>query len=263
MFSDEGKSRYSRQMILPEVGEAGQERLRRGRILICGLGGLGSPAAFYLAAAGVGVIGLLDGDKVEVSNLQRQILHTTADVGRDKTESARERLRALNPHVRLITHQEFLTDENIESVIEDYDVVLDGLDNFQTRLLVNRACLATGKIFVHGGVQGFTGQVMTVLPGQGPCLQCLLPLAAANSAASGAEPVTAACLLEPGVIGVLPGVIGVLQATEALKYLLGIGDIISGRVLSYNALEARFITVRVERNPNCTACGNRNVLQYK
>ncbi|MCL2766766.1 MAG: HesA/MoeB/ThiF family protein [Peptococcaceae bacterium] len=267
---EEERSRYARQLILPEVGEAGQERLRAGRVLICGLGGLGSPMAYYLAAAGVGTIGLVDGDNVEISNLQRQILHATADIGRAKTDSARERLQALNPHVRLETYKERLDPNNIKSVINNYDIILDGLDNFPSRLMVNRACLEAKKVFIHGGVQGFSGQIMTIVPGQGPCLQCLLPQeppvvqAYTKTGEQNNPERDNLCMTDTqrypereilGVLGVLPGIIGSLQATEALKFLLGTGDLPAGRLLSYNALESRFVTIKVNRNPRCPACG--------
>jgi adenylyltransferase/sulfurtransferase len=242
-FSEEELSRYARQICLSEIGPSGQERLRQGRVLMCGLGGLGSPGAYYLAAAGVGVIGLVDGDRVEASNLQRQILHTTAGIGRAKVDSAKERLHALNPNCRLVTYQKPLDPDNIMDIIKDYDIIIDGLDNFPTRLLVNEACLKTGKVFIHGGVQGFSGQVMTIVPGQGPCLQCLLPQPPWGE--SGGEAGS------KGVLGVLPGTIGTIQATEALKYLLGQGDLLIGRLLFYSALDMRFVEVGVEREPDC------------
>ena len=260
LLTDEERIRYHRQLILPEVGESGQERLRRSRALVCGLGGLGSPAAYYLAAAGVGTIGLIDGDNVEVSNLQRQILHSTADIGKAKADSAGERLQALNPHVYLITYKEYLMADNMDSLIKDYDVILDGLDNFPARLLLNRACLSAEKVFVHGGVQGYTGQIMLVLPGQGPCLQCLLPQPGATDAEAGADTAARENSGETiGVLGALPGVIGTLQAVEALKYLLGIGNLPIGRMTSYNALTSRFVTIKVERDPACKACGKQHL----
>ncbi len=242
------KARYRRHLTLPEVGEAGQAKLLSGRVLILGAGGLGSPAALYLAAAGVGTLGIVDSDVVEASNLQRQVLHTLHRTGQPKTQSAQEAIAALNPDVRVVGFQERLTAANVERILEGFDVVLDGGDNFPTRYLLNDACVLMGKPLVHGSVFRFEGQVTTVLPHQGPCYRCLYPAPPpADLAPSCAE---------AGVLGVLPGVIGLLQATEALKLLLGVGAPLVGRLLSYDALEGRFRELQLRRDSACRACGD-------
>jgi sulfur-carrier protein adenylyltransferase/sulfurtransferase len=243
----EQKARYRRHLTLPEVGEAGQAKLLAARVLIVGAGGLGSPAALYLAAAGVGTLGLVDSDVVEASNLQRQVLHTVERTGQPKTESAKEALAALNPDVQVVGFQERLTAANVARILQGFDVVLDGGDNFPTRYLLNDACVLFGKPLVHGSVFRFEGQVTTVLPHQGPCYRCLYP------AAPPAE--LAPSCAEAGVLGVLPGVIGLLQATEALKLLLGTGNPLVGRLLVYDALGAHFRELQLQRDPACTACG--------
>jgi sulfur-carrier protein adenylyltransferase/sulfurtransferase len=241
------KARYRRHLTLPEVGEAGQAKLLAGRILILGAGGLGSPAALYLAAAGVGTLGIVDSDVVDISNLQRQVLHTTERAGQPKTESARQALMALNPDVQVVAFQERFTAANAERILQGFDVVLDGGDNFPTRYLLNDACIRLGKPLVHGSVFRFEGQVTTVLPRQGPCYRCLYP------APPPAE--LAPSCAEAGVLGVVPGVIGLLQATEALKLLLGTGAPLVGRLLTYDALAGSFREVQLRRNPSCMACG--------
>lgn len=245
-FTEEQVARYSRQMILPGVGAPGQKKFSDGRVLIVGAGGLGAPVAFYLAAAGVGTIGIIDGDVVELSNLQRQILHTTKDIGRLKVNSAREKLLDLNPDCLVVPYRERLTEDNIMEITENYDIIVDAVDNFPTRFLINDVCVRTGKVFVHGGVLGFTGQTFTIVPGKGPCLRCLLREPPPGSVASCSE---------AGVLGVLAGLVGMLQATEVLKYLLGKGDLLTGRLLAYNALDMRFTEVRVKRDPECCVCG--------
>jgi len=245
-FTEEQITRYSRQIVLPEVGGTGQKKINDGKVLIAGAGGLGSPAAFYLAAAGVGTIGIIDGDVVDISNLQRQILHTTKDIGRPKVDSAKEKLAALNPDCHVVSHWEKLTAQNIDGIIRDYDVVVDGVDNFPTRYMVNDACVMAGKVFVHGGVLGFSGQIFTIVPGKGPCLRCVLREPPPGSVPSCSE---------AGVLGVLAGAIGVIQATEVLKYLLGKGDLLVGRLLAYDALDMRFTEVRVKQDPDCPVCG--------
>jgi sulfur-carrier protein adenylyltransferase/sulfurtransferase len=241
------KARYRRHLTLPEVGEAGQTKLLAARVLILGAGGLGSPAALYLAAAGVGTLGIVDSDVVDASNLQRQVLHTVERTGQPKTESAREALTALNPDVRVVGFQERLTADNVERILQGFDVVLDGGDNFPTRYLLNDACVLLGKPLVHGSVFRFEGQVTTILPRQGPCYRCLYP------APPPAE--LAPSCAEAGVLGVLPGVIGLLQATEALKLLLGVGAPLAGRLLTYDALAGRFRELQLCRDPQCAACG--------
>lgn len=247
-FSEEQIERYSRHIILPEVGGAGQRKLLAARVLIVGVGGLGSPAALYLAAAGVGAIGLVDCDVVELSNLQRQVLHATPDLGRRKCTSARETIEQLNPDVRVATHDLRLTSHNILDLIAHYDIVVDGSDNFPTRYLVNDACVMTGKPLSHAGILRFEGQVTTIVPGRGPCYRCLYP----DPPPPGMVP---SCQ-EAGVLGVTAGLMGVIQATEVLKLILNIGDPLIGRLLLYNALEMTFREVAMPRDPHCSVCGD-------
>lgn len=248
-LSTDERQRYARHLSLPQVGAAGQERLARGSVLIVGLGGLGSPAALYLAAAGVGRLGLVDPDRVALHNLQRQVLHDTASVGRPKTESARARLEALNPHVAIDTWQVALTRENARGIVRDYDVVLDGTDTFATRYLINDACVLEGKPLVHASVHRFEGQLAVFHHGEAPCYRCLHP----EPPPPGSVPSCA----EGGVLGVLPGLLGTLQAAEALKLLLGIGDPLAGRLLVVDALPMRIREVAVMRDPDCPWCGTR------
>ncbi|MBE3581278.1 MAG: HesA/MoeB/ThiF family protein, partial [Thermoanaerobacteraceae bacterium] len=220
VLTNEEMERYSRQIILRNVGGRGQERLKQGKVLIIGAGGLGSPAAYYLAAAGVGTIGIVDRDVVDISNLQRQILHSTERLGRPKVESARETLLALNPALTINTYHLRLGKDNILDIIRDYDVIVGGVDNFPTRYLLNDACVMTGKTLVEGGVLQWDGLVMTIKPGQGPCYCCIFP----DPPPPGAVP---SCQ-EAGVIGTVPGLIGAIQATEVIKILLGVGDTLTG-----------------------------------
>jgi len=247
MLTVDEKERYARHLMLDEVGEAGQERLRAGRVLVIGAGGLGSPAALYLAAAGVGTIGIADGDRVELSNLQRQVIHGSSDLGRAKVESARDRMLEINPEVQVECIGERLTAENIAEFVGRYDFVLDATDNFEAKFLINDACLAAGVSFSHGGILRYKGQTMTVLPGKSTCYRCIFP-----------EPPEAEVALScsrAGVLGVLPGVIGVIQATEAIKFLLGIGELLTSRLLTYDALTLRFREVALGKNPDCPSCG--------
>jgi adenylyltransferase/sulfurtransferase len=246
-LSREEVARYSRHLLLPEVTMEGQMRLKAGRVLVVGAGGLGSPAALYLAAAGVGTIGLADFDAVDSSNLQRQVLYGTGDVGRPKLDAARERLTALNPHVDVVLFPERLTRENARSVLGGFDVVLDGTDNFATRYLTNDACYLLGKPNVYGSIYRFEGQVSLFQRGAGPCYRCLFP--------SPPEPGLVPSCAEGGVLGVLPGVVGSLQATEALKLLLGIGRSLAGRLLLYDALALTFREIALHRDPACPLCG--------
>jgi molybdopterin/thiamine biosynthesis adenylyltransferase/rhodanese-related sulfurtransferase len=239
-------SRYHRHLALPELGREGQERLKRARVAVIGAGGLGSPAALYLAAAGVGTLGLIDCDRVELSNLQRQVLFDTAAVGRLKTEAARERLLALNPEIDVIAHTLTLRAENVLEVLRGYDLVLDGTDRLSTRYLVNDACVLLGKPLVSAAIHRFEGHAMTYLPGAGPCYRCLFPAAQ--------EGVVGSCS-EAGVLGVLPGVLGAIQATEAIKIVTGIGEPIAGRLVTYDALELRFLELPVTRRADCAVCG--------
>ncbi|HRI49487.1 MAG TPA: molybdopterin-synthase adenylyltransferase MoeB [Pseudomonadota bacterium] len=250
IFTEAQKSRYARHIMLPEVGEKGQAKLLQAKVLLLGAGGLGSPSALYLAAAGVGTLGIVDDDVVDASNLQRQILHNTSRIGVPKVESARTTLTELNPDVRVIAHQVRLTAENVLSIIKDYDLIVDGADNFQTRYLLNDAALILNKPVLHASIFRFEGQLTTFLPWQGPCYRCLYP----EPPPAGMAP---SCN-EAGVLGVLPGVIGVLQATEAAKVLLGIGETLSGRLLIYDALGAKFRELKLRRDPQCVVCSDRS-----
>jgi len=233
------------------LGRAGQERLKNARVVVVGAGGLGSPAALYLAAAGVGTLGLVDCDRVELSNLQRQVLFDTAAVGRLKTEVARERLLALNPEITVIAHTLTLRAENVLEVLRDYDLVLDGTDRLATRYLVNDACVLLGKPLVSAAIHRFEGHAMTYVPGRGPCYRCLFPAAE--------EGLVASCS-EAGVLGVLPGVLGAIQATEAVKIVTGIGEPIVGRLVTYDALELRFVELPVARRADCAVCGEHRTI---
>jgi len=243
--------RYSRHLILPDVALDGQERIKAARVLLIGAGGLGSPAALYLAAAGVGTLGLVDFDVVDVTNLQRQVLHGTSAVGESKLESARARIADLNPNVRVETHETRLTSANALEILREYDVIVDGTDNFATRYLTNDACVILGKPNVYGSIFRFEGQASIFAMPDGPCYRCLFP----NPPPPGLVPSCA----EGGVLGVLPGIVGTIQATEALKLILGIGDTLVGRLLLIDAMGMRFHTVRVPRDPNCPACGTREI----
>jgi adenylyltransferase/sulfurtransferase len=251
-LSAEERQRYARHLSLPQIGEAGQARLKAARVLVVGAGGLGSPAALYLAAAGIGTLGLVDFDRVEGSNLQRQVLFTTEDIGALKAERARERLAALNPHVRVLAHPIELHAGNVREVFAAYDLIVDGSDRIGTRYLVNDACVLDRKILVSAAIHRFEGQAISYVPGRGPCYRCLFPQVAAEALPNCAD---------AGVLGVLPGVLGTLQATEAIKLLLGIGEPLVGRVLVYDALALRFDTFRISRRPECAVCGDHPSIQ--
>lgn len=253
MLKDDQVERYSRQILLPNVGGEGQNKLLSAKVLIIGAGGLGSPAALYLAAAGIGRIGIVDSDKVELNNLQRQILHSTKRVGRAKVESAKETIAALNPDVEVVPFKVRLTSENILDVIKDYDIIIDGSDNFPTRFLVNDACVLSGKPLSHGGIFRFDGQAMTIIPGKGPCYRCLFP----EPPPPGAMP---SCQ-EAGILGAVAGVIGVIQANEVLKFVLGIGQMLVGRLLVFNALDSYFRIVKVPKNKDCPICGEKPTIK--
>jgi sulfur-carrier protein adenylyltransferase/sulfurtransferase len=246
LTNDEIK-RYSRHLIMPEVGMDGQRKLKAGSVLCIGAGGLGSPAAMYLAAAGVGTIGIVDFDVVDFSNLQRQIIHGTPDVGRSKLASAKDRINAINPHVKVNTYEELLSSENALRLFDPYDVILDGTDNFPTRYLVNDACVLLGKPNTYGSIFRFEGQASVFATKNGPCYRCLYP----EPPPPGLVPSCA----EGGVLGVLPGVIGVIQATEALKLIAGIGEPLVGRFLIYDALRMRFRELKLKKDPDCPVCG--------
>ncbi len=247
LMTEAQNKRYSRHLLVPEVGEAGQFKLLDSRVLLIGAGGLGSPAAFYLAAAGVGTLGIIDADVVEESNLQRQIIHNTKRLGQYKAESAKQAIEELNPDVKVITYIERLDESNVARIIADYDVIIDGTDNFPTRYLLNDAALLANKPVVHGSVFRFEGQLTVFKPYEGPCYRCLYP-----------EPPPvelAPSCAEAGVLGVLPGIIGLLQATETIKLLLGIGEPLVGRLMTYDALAGEFSELRLFRDPHCPACG--------
>lgn len=246
-FSEEQITRYSRHILLPEVGGKGQKKIAKAKILIVGAGGLGSPAAFYLAAAGVGTIGLIDSDAVDLSNLQRQIIHYTPDVGRSKVQSAREKIQALNPDVTVVMHEERFVADNALKLVAGYDVVIDGVDNFPAKFLINDACVLAGKPLVHGGILRFDGRVTTILPKKSACYRCVFK----QPPPAG---LVASCQ-EAGVIGALAGVIGTLQATEALKLVLGIGRLLTDRLLDYDAKKTSFREIKTKRNPHCPVCG--------
>jgi len=252
-LTPEEMNRYSRHMIIPEVGVAGQKRLKAGSVLVVGTGGLGSPLALYLAAAGVGHLGLVDFDVVDATNLQRQILHTEADVGRSKLASAREKIEAMNPNVRLTTYEERLTSANALRILSDYDVIVDGTDNFPTRYLVNDACVLLGKPNVYGSIFRFEGQASVFDARRGPCYRCLYP----EPPPPGLVPSCA----EGGVLGVLPGLIGTIQANETVKLLLGLGESLLGRLLLLDALEMRFREVRLAKDPDCPVCGSHPIVR--
>jgi adenylyltransferase/sulfurtransferase len=240
------RERYQRHLSLTEIGASGQARLKAARVLIVGAGGLGSPAALYLAAAGCGTLGLVDRDRVELSNLQRQVLFDSADLERPKAQAGSERLTALNPEIAIRAHALELNAGNVRSVIADYDLVIDGSDRLATRYLVNDACVLAAKPLVSAAIHRFEGQIMTYVPGAGPCYRCLFPQAADGLVANCAE---------AGVLGVLPGVLGTLQATEAIKLITGVGTPLTGRLLTYDALSMRFEEFAVRRRRDCAVCG--------
>lgn len=246
-FTPEQIKRYSRHIILPEVGGKGQKKIQKAKVFIVGAGGLGSPVALYLAAAGVGRMGIVDNDKVEISNLQRQILHTTPDIGRPKTQSAKEKILAINPEVEVRLYRKRLTSKNIMKIIASYDILVDGSDNFPTKYLVNDAAILSNKPLSHGAIFRFMGQLFTIIPGKSPCYRCLCP----QPPPPGAVP---SCQ-EAGILGAVAGVIGVIQAAEVLKFILGKGELLTGRLLIYDALETSFREVKIPRDPECPVCG--------
>ena len=246
-LSNEEIGRYSRHLIMPEVALEGQKKLKQAKVLTIGTGGLGSPLALYLAAAGVGTIGIVDFDVVDESNLQRQILHGTSDVGRPKVESAHDKLKDINPNVNVVVHEEALTSENALDILKDYDVIVDGTDNFPTRYLVNDACVLLGKPNVYGSIFRFEGQASVFWAEEGPCYRCLYP----EPPPPGLVPSCA----EGGVLGILPGAIGTIQATETVKLILGIGEPLVGRLILYDALGMSFREMKLRKDPDCPVCG--------
>ncbi len=255
-LTDEQIHRYSRHIILPEVGGKGQKRLLSARVFIVGAGGLGCPVGYYLAAAGVGTIGIIDNDTIELSNLQRQIAHSTERLGMNKAESAKKTFEALNPDVKVTAIKERITRDNILDLIKGYDIVVDGSDNFPTRYLVNDACVLSGKPLVSGAILRFEGQVTTILPGDGHCYRCLFE--------QPPPPGLVPSCQEAGVLGALPGIIGGLQAMEVLKLILGKGEPLKNQMLIYNALTTTFRKVKVPKNPGCPVCGeNPNITELQ
>ena len=247
-LTEEQKQRYSRHLLIPEVGTEGQARLLGSKVLLIGAGGLGSPAAFYLAAAGVGTIGIIDFDVVDLSNLQRQILHTNDRIGEKKVDSARRTLNALNPDVKVVAHEEMLVADNVERIIAGYDAILDGTDTFETRYILNDAAVAAGIPVIHASVFRFEGQLTTFIPYEGPCYRCLYPTPPPPELAPGCS--------VAGVLGVVPGIMGLLQANEVLKVLLGIGETLAGRLLLFDALETEFTELKLRRDPKCPVCSD-------
>lgn len=248
-FTDEQMERYSRHIILKEIGVRGQKKLMNGSVLIIGAGGLGAPAAMYLSAAGVGKIGIADADVVDLSNLQRQIIHTTADLGKPKVESAAETMKAINPEVEVETYHEFLTSSNILDIVKKYDFVLDGTDNFPAKFLINDACVMADKPFSHAGILRFKGQLMTIIPHQTPCYRCVFKTMPPKDAIPSCK--------EAGVVGAMAGVIGSLQALEAVKFLTGAGELLTGKLLTFDALNNKFHTIVLPpRGEGCDVCSD-------
>lgn len=254
IFTEEQLERYSRNITVREVDREGQEKLLNAKVFIVGAGGLGSPAAMYLAAAGVGTLGIADADEVDLSNLQRQLLHTTPDLGKAKVQSAKETLSRLNPDVLVHTYHTRVTAENIMDLIADYDFVIDASDNFEAKFLINDACVLAQKPFSHAGVLRFAGQLMTYVPGEGPCYRCVFQNPPPQDAVPNGK--------QAGIIGAAAGVIGSLQAMEAIKYILGIGNLLTGYLLTYDALTMEFRKVKLPKHvPDCAVCGEHPVIK--
>ena len=248
-FTNEQLERYSRHIILKEIGVKGQKKLLNGKVLIIGAGGLGAPAAMYLAAAGVGTIGIADADVVDLSNLQRQVIHSTNDIGKEKVLSAKETMQAINPDVEVRTYHEFISSDNILDIISEYDFILDGTDNFPAKFLINDACVMAKKPFSHAGIIRFKGQLMTVIPGEGPCYRCVFK----NPPPKDAVPTCK----QAGVIGAMGDVLGSLQAMEAVKYLTGVGELLVGYLLTYDALKMDFHKIKLPpRGAGCAVCSD-------
>ncbi|HKG57151.1 MAG TPA: molybdopterin-synthase adenylyltransferase MoeB [Candidatus Limnocylindrales bacterium] len=254
-LSNEQKQRYSRHLLIPEVGSEGQAKLLDSKVLLIGAGGLGSPAALYLAAAGVGTLGIIDFDVVDVSNLQRQVIHGTDRIGEKKVESARRTIQNLNPDVKVVGHEEMLVADNVDRIIDGYDVILDGTDTFETRYLLNDAAVAANIPVVHASVFRFEGQLTVFQPYDGPCYRCLYPTPPPPELAPGCS--------VAGVLGVVPGIMGLLQANEVLKLLLGIGETLAGRLVLFDALDATFTELKLKRDPNCPVCSDAAVAARK
>ena len=246
-FTEEELLRYSRHILLKDVGVEGQEKIRNGKVLVVGAGGLGAPVALYLAAAGVGTIGIVDGDVVDLSNLQRQVIHFTGDVGHPKVESARDKMLAINPNVKVNTIREFLMSDNALDIIKDYDFIVDGTDNFPVKLLINDACVMAGKPFSHGGILRFEGQTFTHLPGTA-CYRCLFK----SPPPANAVPTCS----QAGVLGAIAGMLGTIQAAETLKYLTGVGELLTNKLLTFNAKTMDFRKINTRRQASCAICGD-------
>jgi len=246
-FTEDQIARYSRHILLPEVGGKGQKKLAQAKIFVVGAGGLGSPVALYLAAAGVGTIGLIDSDIVDISNLQRQVLHYTPDIGRSKVQSAKDKIEALNPDVKVETYETRFGQENAINLIKPYDIVIDGVDNFPAKFLINDACYFTDKPLIHGGILRFEGRVFSIIPKQSACYRCIFK----QPPPSGLVP---SCQ-EAGIIGAVAGIIGTIQATEAIKIVLGIGQPLTDRILDFDAQKTTFREIKAKRNPKCILCG--------
>lgn len=248
-FTEEQLERYSRHIILQEIGIEGQEMIIKGKVVIIGVGGLGAPVAFYLAAAGVGTIGLVDSDIVDLTNLQRQIIHFTPDIDALKVESAKNKIKALNPRVQVKLHHERATASSIQNILEGYDFVVDATDSFASKYLINDACIFTNKPYSHAGILGFSGQTMTVIPGKTACLRCVLPKTP--------PPDAAPTCAQAGVLGSVAGMMGTIQATETLKYLSGAGELLSNRLLCFDAADMSFRRINLKMNKQCPICGNK------
>ncbi len=254
-FTNEQMERYSRHIILKDVGVKGQKKLLESKVLIVGTGGLGAPAAMFLAAAGVGTIGLVDFDAVELSNLQRQIIHLTKDVGKPKVISGKETINEMNPDVDVVTYKEWVSSANIRDIIKDrdYDFIIDGTDNFPAKFLINDASVLMGKPFSHAGIIRFQGQTMTYVPGKGPCYRCIFE--------NPPPPDKVPTCKQAGVLGVMGGIIGTIQATEAIKYILGIGELLTGYLLTYDALTMEFRKIKLPKNKRCQVCGENPTIK--
>ena len=252
-FTDDQIKRYSRHIILPEVGGKGQKKIRQSRVLVIGAGGLGSPAAYYLAAAGIGTLGIIDGDVVDLSNLQRQIIHHTPDIDKPKVISAKEKIEALNPDVEVKTYHELLTSHNALNLFKEYDVILDGTDNFPAKFLANDAAVFADKPLVHGGILRFVGQIMSIVPHKTACYRCVF---------NGPPPpgLIPTCQ-EAGVVGVLAGVVGTIQATEVLKLILNIGEQLKDRLMTFDARKMEFREIKIKKNPQCPVCGENPTIK--
>lgn len=252
-FTEEELNRYSRHILLQDVGVEGQEKIREGKVLVIGAGGLGAPVLMYLAAAGVGTIGIVDGDVVDISNLQRQVIHFTPDVGRPKVLSAKEKINLINPNVKVITHQEFLEASNALDIIKDYDFIVDGTDNFPVKFLINDACVMAGKPFSHGGILRFEGQTMTHLPGTA-CYRCLFNAPPPPNAVPTCS--------QAGVLGAIAGMLGTIQAAEVLKYLTGVGKLLTDQLLTFNAKTMDFHKIKTHRQHRCPVCGEHPTVTH-